>query len=798
MRQLLDQDPFHDLPVNNFWYTRGLWPCSWISAAAALAPPFVSAYRCRFTLDHAATTRVHVSADERYELFLDGERVGRGPERGEPRHWRFETYDLSLAAGEHVLVARVWSLGEHAPGAQMSVAPGFLLAPQDQALLPLLGSGTAPWEACQLNGYGFTPILWHGEYVYFAVGAQFTVDGAQFAWGFERGEGPEWQPARIVAPAVGTAKPEYTPVRLLTPAQLPATVERPVDGLRVRFVGPVSGDAIHAADNLADALDAWQALVATGAPLTLPATTAQRVLIDLGVYTCAYPELVVSGGAGGELGLRWAEALYQEPQGHTKGQRDAVEGRFFRGIGDTWLPDGGARRRFDTLWWRCGRFLELTVRTQAEPLTIEHFELCETGYPLQPEMQLAASDERLAQVARIAIRSLQMCAHETYMDCPYWEQLMYVGDTRLQALVTYTLTRDDRLPRAALRQFDDSRLPSGLTQSRYPSRVTQVITPFALWWVGMVYDYALWRDDAALVRELLPGVRAVIDGFGRFLNAEGFIQAPAGWNFMDWAPEWHAGVPPDGELGVSGPINWLYVYTLERAAQLEDWHGDPELAARARRIAAGLAALLDRALWDEPRGLYADDLAHAHFSEHAQCLALLSGHLPAGRRPAIERGLLSDSGLTRTTIYFTHYLFEAYTQLGRVDALFERLSLWFELPAQGFTTTPEMPEPSRSDCHAWGAHPLYHVFASLLGIRPAAPGFRSVSIAPQLGPLSWLRGELPHPGGSLAADLAVAGQRLTGTIALPRGVSGVLIWQGAQQQLSDGTQTILLDGTSSA
>jgi alpha-L-rhamnosidase len=117
MRQLLDQDPFRHLLINDFWYTRGLWPCSWISATATLVPPFVSAYRCRFTLDHAATIRIHVSADERYELFLDGDRVGRGPERGEPRHWRFETYDLPLVAGKHVLVARVWSLGEHAPGA---------------------------------------------------------------------------------------------------------------------------------------------------------------------------------------------------------------------------------------------------------------------------------------------------------------------------------------------------------------------------------------------------------------------------------------------------------------------------------------------------------------------------------------------------------------------------------------------------------------------------------------------------------------------------------------------------------
>jgi hypothetical protein len=306
----------------------------------------------------------------------------------------------------------------------------------------------------------------------------------------------------------------------------------------------------------------------------------------------------------------------------------------------------------------------------------------------------------------------------------------------------------------------------------------------------MVYDYALWRDDATLVRELLPGVRAVIDGFSQFLNADGLVEAAAGWNFMDWAPEWNSGVPPHGELGVSGPINWLYVYTLERAAQLETWHGEPELASRARRVAATLAAQLDAALWDEQRGLFADDLAHMQYSEHSQCLALLSGHMDAARRPALMHGLLHDPNLTRTTIYFSHYLFEAYTQLGRIEALFERLALWFDLAAQGFTTTPEMPEPTRSDCHAWGAHPHYHLFASLLGIRPRTPGFHSVTITPQLGPLPWLRGTLPHPQGTLAVEVAVAGEHLSGTITLPEGVTGVLIWQGTQHVLHAGRQTI--------
>jgi hypothetical protein len=67
-----------------------------------------------------------------------------------------------------------------------------------------------------------------------------------------------------------------------------------------------------------------------------------------------------------------------------------------------------------------------------------------------------------------------------------------------------------------------------------------------------------------------------------------------------------------------------------------------------------------------------------------------------------------------------------------------------------------------------------------------------VIITPQLGPLTWLRGELPHPRGTLAVDLAAEGQRLTGTIALPPGVTGVVMWRGARQQLNDGVQTIAL------
>jgi hypothetical protein len=430
------------------------------------------------------------------------------------------------------------------------------------------------------------------------------------------------------------------------------------------------------------------------------------------------------------------------------------------------------------------------IATADEALTVEQLMLEETRYPLEMTSALSTGDERFERMLPLALRGLQMCAHETYIDCPYYEQLMFVGDTRLEALATYAISGDDRLARKALTIFERARGADNLIYAHAPSRSEPLIPPFALWWVAMVHDYAAWRDDRAFVAGLLPGVRAVVDAFLSRLNDEGLLAAPAGWNFVDWVPTWPLGVPPEGNGGVSGLLNWHLVSTLTLAAQLEAWVGEPELARRLERHRQLLAERITPRFWDEGRGLFADDLAHRHYSEHTQALALLSGAVGYERRQRIAAGLLGDPGLTRATIYFTHYLFEAYRLLGSAEALFTRLGLWLDLPAQGFTTTPERPEPTRSDCHGWGAHPLFHAFATLLGIRPADAGFRRVEIAPLLGSLTTVAGALVHPRGLIEVRLSVVDGALGGEICLPQGVTGTLRYGELTQELVPGAQRV--------
>jgi len=757
--------------------------------------PEVTAYRLQVDLPQAATIRVHVSADERYLFYVDGLVVGRGPERGSDRAWFYESYDLPLTAGPHMMVALVWQLGEIAPRAQVGLAGGFLLEAEGEYGAQL-STKSAPWECKPVTGISFAMPEGAQRMAWFVEPIQ-TTDGAAYPWGIESGQGDGWQP--VSARREDAAFPfGLHAIHPLQPATLPAQLAAPRRAGRVRFVAATAWDDPQLITVAADAgltaeVAGWEALLDEAQPLVIPARTHRQVILDLEEYVCAYPQVKLSGGRGSRLTIGWAEALHLDASGRSKGQRDEVAGRIFIALcRDVIVSDGSAQRQFEPLWWRSGRFIALLIETGDEPLTLERFGLLETRYPLAMESRFSSSDPRLDAITPITLRGLQMCAHETYMDCPYYEQLMYVGDTRLEALTTYAISPDDRLPRKSILLFGRSRLPDGLTQARYPSRDVQVIPPFALWWIGMVYDYALWRSDRTFVTELLPGVRAVLDGFLAHVNAEHLLQAPAGWNFTDWTTEWALGVPPDGFNGCSGPLNWHLIYTLGLATRLEEWVGEPLSVQRWQDWRSKLAVAAQAHFWDETRGLFADDLTHTRFSEHTQCLALLSGVLAGEQQRCTAQSLLSDPTLTRTTIYFTHYLFETYRLLAQPAAFFERLGLWFDLAAQGFKTTPEQPEPSRSDCHGWGAHPLYHFFATLLGIRPTAFSFDGVEIAPMPGHLTHLSGEMIHPRGPIAADLHFADGQVRGTVTLPAGLHGAFCYAGKTIHLQPGTQSITI------
>ena len=202
------------------------------------------------------------------------------------------------------------------------------------------------------------------------------------------------------------------------------------------------------------------------------------------------------------------------------------------------------------------------------------------------------------------------------------------------------------------------------------------------------------------------------------------------------------------------------------------------------------AAAVRQKFWDESRGLMADNLAHTEFSEHGQCLALLTDTLTGDQALRCFGQLQTAPDLKRTTIYFSFYLMETWQKFGRGDLILERLDFWKDLVKQGLKTPVEMPGDTRSDCHAWGSHPLFHLHASLAGIRPSSPGFRTVRIAPEPGELPKIVCRTPHPDGFIALDLAFPDGHCRGTVELPAGITGVFVWHGREHALIGGLNPI--------
>jgi alpha-L-rhamnosidase len=146
--------------------------------------------------------------------------------------------------------------------------------------------------------------------------------------------------------------------------------------------------------------------------------------------------------------------------------------------------------------------------------------------------------------------------------------------------------------------------------------------------------------------------------------------------------------------------------------------------------------------------------------------------------------------MTVATYYFCFYLARALQHAGMGEQYLRLLDPWRQMVSLGLTTWAENPEPTRSDSHAWSAHPNYDLLTIVAGIRPESSGFKTVRIEPHLGPLRSVSVTMPHPKGLIEAQYKRDARGLNATITLPAGVSGELVWKGKTSALHEGTQSL--------
>ena len=758
-------------------------------------------FRRDFTLNERAEIVFDVSADERFYLTCDGEFVARGPNRAQVDNWQYQTYRVTLDPGIHRFEAVVTKMGHQAPIAQVSMRGGFIFCAHGE-FDGLLTTGKSPWKVGELKGtedfrgnddpggiWGMgNPIVSTGTGIY--------------------DENPDlWLDTASVICGTGSVG-EYcwggrTWGWMLFPSYLPDQTE-----LRVR-PGSFKALSVEAewrkqhvyteAETKGGLLDGLNSLLKEGKALTIPAKTRFQAAWDLGVYNSAYPELVVSGGKGARLSFCWVESS-RNGAGARKGRKDdrnAIVGKYLEGYGDVFKFDGRNKAKFSTPWFRCGKWVRLDVETGDEPLVLDELSLVESHYPIveTAKAEFASPDDpSLAAIRRISLRAMEMCAHEMFFDCPFYEQQMYPGDTRVEMEVMRSLTADDRLIRRAIEIFDVATRNDGMAPMNFPTRGEQESFTYTLCYLCMYGDYAMNHADREFLRARLPGMRKSMAGCEYYENEEGLIANPPGWCFMDWVNGWTIGRAPGSDFApgaVNAEINLFWVLAMQSAAQTERALGNEHQARYWEEKIARMTPKLVAKFWSEKRGMMADSPALDSFSEHAQCLALIAGVLDEEKAKRAFEGLEKAPDLARASVYFSYYLFDTYFRRGRADLFLKRLDLWRGYVKTGVTTLleePDEPKESRSDCHAWGAHPIVFMQRGLAGIRSSAPFFGRVEVAPCPGSLKSIRAVHPHPQGEIKVELAFAGGKATGTVVTP--VPGEFAFGGQKLALKPGENRI--------
>jgi hypothetical protein len=166
---------------------------------------------------------------------------------------------------------------------------------------------------------------------------------------------------------------------------------------------------------------------------------------------------------------------------------------------------------------------------------------------------------------------------------------------------------------------------------------------------------------------------------------------------------------------------------------------------------------------------------------------------------AIEPGTTPD-GILSASYYFRFYLARAIDHAGMGDEYLGSIEPWRKLLALHFSTWPETPGQTRSDSHAWSAHPIYDLLTLVAGIEPASPGFKTVRIAPHLGDLRNFKASFPHPEGDIKVEYQwkpehvdpnmKGGLTFYATIDLPGSLTGTFEYENRTWPLKPGHNLI--------
>ncbi len=449
--------------------------------------------------------------------------------------------------------------------------------------------------------------------------------------------------------------------------------------------------------------------------------------------------------------------------------RSSIGGRLFS---SRLITKNGKQRFTHYITRAAGRYLQLHFTNITDSFTLEYAGILPFEYPLPPTSKFKCADSIFNKIYEVSCRTLELCMHEHYEDCPWREQALYANDARNQALTGYYTFGEYDFPAVSFELLGRSAGDDGYMTLCAPMASPFTIPSFTMVWFLAMADHLRYSGNFEYSKANLPLIHKCLGHFIKTMK-NNLLPSPTGpdyWHFYDWADglSGATGSCPEtklNEVRYDAPLNFLFILALRAAAEISEECGEVKSAASYRAIEATTADATHKIFWNQKKQLYCTGSSQAmqsNFAELTQALALLTKSMPNAISTDLRTKLAQkDNDMVKTTLSQCLYKFEALLQdkdrYG--SSVFAQISDdWSKMLYAGATSFWET-EQGQADfnyagslCHGWSATPAYFYGAYILGVKPLSPGFKTFAVDPFFEATPQASGIIPTPAGDITVS----------------------------------------------
>lgn len=727
-----------------------------------------------------------ITADQSYQLYVNGRYVCRGPARGFQRSWPYDEVDLEqwLIKGKNVIAVRAFNPGRSNFQYVHQGYAGFLAAAKWGGLRIVTDK---TWKCRRQTGVNrnTTPTS-------LQLFPQEDID--------LRLEDPGW------------SQPGYEEDASWTPHEIGTTVWNgmPWYALEERGIPLLEEKIIPAAACLGEAKgksrQAWRSArnIAINRfeeglshrPVSIPVETLhyapsrkghwRSYLIDFGKVVVGSVILNIEGADGGEA----VETFHGETINSERLEPDFLPEAHCRMAFSHRLTCGPGKQDYQFYHTFGFRYMVLTVRDNGAPIRIKT-SLCTTLYPHKVRGRFRSSEASLEKIWEACAWTERICSMDAYVDTPWREQAQWWGDARMQAWNTFHLSGDSRLFRRGIRQIGAQTAPSGITYGHAPTMAHGCILPdFTLIWMATMWD-EYWQTgspDSFLSQQAT--IESALAYFQQWTDPKtGLLRYDDRyWLFLDWTDIQRAGSP--------SVYNFWLLYTLDRLSALYHIARKSAAAKRCQRWASQVRSALIRL--QRPDGLISDGILpngkiNPHCSVHTQTLALMTRLFPRQESTLLDHSLLpflrgeTRPAITPSAYWITYVYTEAALRGYGREVIADIAKKWADMADYGSTYEgfqSMLGNESRS--HAWSAHPLFHLMQIIGGIRQTAQAWQEITYAPIFHG-QYAESRIPSPKGDILSEWKrVDSSQLKGVLQIPSGITATVALPGRRSYKIEG------------